>query len=85
MIRCPAMWPWALAVAFAAALGPSFHLDDNVDFTSDAQRQARAELRKQLAAQDVCGPGSYAVWLDDNTTSCRPRNGGKTRIVVSNK
>ena len=58
MIRRPAMWPWALAFAFASALGLSFHLDDSVDFTSEAQHQARAELRKQLAAQDMCGPGA---------------------------
>jgi hypothetical protein len=76
---------WLAAALLALILGLSFHLDDNVDFTGDAQRQQMSERRKQMAAQEICGPGAYAKWLDDQTISCQMHTGLGAVATVSAK
>ena len=38
---------------------------------TQAQAQARQELRRDLAAQRACAAGETVVWLDERTMACR--------------
>lgn len=69
-----------LIVAILGVLGPA--LDDNSaewqqsSDLSDAQRQARQQLRKELAAARMCretAPGAALVWTADGEAVCVPR------------
>ncbi len=81
-----------LAVALAAILGSSHLLDDHSSewpastALQDAQRQAKAEARRDRAAQQLCirlhGPGVAATWDADDRLVCRARKGGAKTVVA---
>lgn len=79
--------PWLIAAALALLLGSAYRLDypsiyqselDQSQALIDAQKQAAAELRRDLAAARICrethGEASFA-WTHDGELVCIPRRG----------
>ena len=77
---------WTLAALAAFLLSGACMLDgDPTDLgLSDAQRQAKAEARREHAAAEVCfktlGLGSRPQWREDGTLECVPKRG---RVMVA--
>jgi hypothetical protein len=84
-----------LAVALAAILGSSHLLDDHSSewpasaALQDAQRAARAEYRRDLAASRLCaeanGPGAAWRWTDSGDLVCTDHRTGRAAVVVARK
>ena len=85
-----------LAVALAAILSTGHHLDaDHADEWAqstaliDAQRAARAEYRRDLAASRLCaeanGPGAAWRWTDTGDLVCTDHRTGRAAVVVASK
>lgn len=71
---------YTTVAGIAFVLAASFHLDSAwpEPALSDAQAQAQAEMRKELAAAKLCrqahGESGY-TWTIDNQLVCLPRTG----------
>lgn len=85
----------ALAVGIAAILLAGPVLDDHsADWPAstalqDAQRAARAEYRRDLAAARLCaeanGPGAAWRWTDTGDLVCTDHRTGRAAVVVARK
>lgn len=83
------------AVAVAALLSTGHLLDDHADewakssTLADAQRAARAERQRDLAAARLCadanGPGAAWRWTDSGDLVCTDHRTGRAAVVVARK
>lgn len=76
-----------LALAFILAIvGPALddHSDDWAQLTTieDAQQQAQAQARYDTAVQQLCGPNSAWMELQDGAIQCTTKRGTPTRRVT---
>lgn len=69
---------WSLAVLLAIVLSVSWQLDEPADTSTDAQRQAAADARKERAARDLCrqqyGEAGFR-WTADGSLVCTTKHG----------
>ena len=80
---------WLLAGCLALLVSLSFHLDaDTISSatTTDAQRTALAEARKERAAAQLCvklhGPGVAHGWDADGALVCTARRGPARTVIA---
>jgi len=80
---------WALAGCLALLMSLSWHLDADTlasATTTDAQRTAQAEARKERAAAQLCiklhGPGVAHGWTPDGALVCTARRGPARTVVA---
>lgn len=80
---------WLLAGCLALLVSLSWHLDADTlasAATTDAQRTALAEARKERAAARICaeahGPGVATSWDADGALVCRARHGAGRTVIA---
>ncbi len=80
---------WFLAGCLALLVSLSWHLDADTlasAATTDAQRTALAEARKERAAAQLCvklhGPGVAHAWDADGALICRARHGAARTVIA---
>lgn len=68
ILTCAGLIAGVVVLAFALDGTPA-------EADTHAQAQARAELRRDLAAAQACPQGHAVQWLDEQTMACRKEIG----------
>ena len=73
----------AYALAAALDIQPDRRIDwTNVSFIEAQHRDEAAQVRRDFAAQQACGPNAHVEWVSDTSIQCFTKRGAKAGKVA---